>query len=71
MLAAQLGEKFCCGPGASGSYVFLAFVDAFDGRLKILALPFEISRQCLIQSNSGILAVALGVFLQLRSALRF
>jgi hypothetical protein len=71
MLAAKLGEKLNRGAGASGSYILVAFADALDRFLEVLALPFEIGSQGLIERGGRILAMALGVLLKLNPALRF
>src|SRR5271155_3114362 len=70
MLPAHLAKEVSGWPGASGSYVFMASPDTFNGFLEILALPFQISSQSLIERNGRVLATALSVFLKLRLALR-
>jgi len=71
MLTAHLGEKLSGGANASGSYILVAVADTFDRFLEVLALPFEIGRQGLIEGSSGVLAVTLGILIELRTALRF
>jgi hypothetical protein len=70
MLAAQVGEKFGGGTGASGGHIFVALADAFDGLIEILTFPVEIGSQSFIERGGRVLAMALGVFFQLRAALR-
>jgi hypothetical protein len=71
MLAAKLGERLSGGTGTSGGYILLAFVDALDRFLEILTLPLEIGSHGLVERGGRILAMALGVLLQLNPALRF
>jgi len=65
MLPAHLGKKVGGGSGASGFYVFVTSPDAFGGFLEVLALPFQIGGQRVVERGGGVLAMALGVLLQL------
>ena len=70
MFPAHRGEEVSGGASASGSYVFLTSADALNGFLEVLALPFQISRHSLIEGCRRVLTMSLGVFFQLRLALR-
>jgi hypothetical protein len=70
MLPAHFGKEVSGWPSTPGLYVFMPPADTLSGFLEILALPFQVSRQSLIECDDGILAVSLSVFLQLGLALR-
>ena len=69
MLPAHLGKELGGGPGTSGFYVFVTLADAFYGFVEVLALPFQIGSQSLVERGGRILAMSLGVLLQLGLAL--
>ena len=69
MLATHFGEDFGRGAGSSGGHIGIAPADGFDGLFRILALPFEIGTECFVERRGRVLAVALGVLLQLGAAL--
>jgi hypothetical protein len=56
MLAAQVREKLGGGPGAPGSYVFVALADSLNRFREVLPLPFEVGSQGIIESGGRILA---------------
>ena len=59
MFLAHLGKEVGGGAGASGSHVFMASPDTFNGFLKILPLPFQIGSQSFVECDSGVLACLL------------
>ena len=65
MLAAQIGEKLGGGSGPSGFHVLVAATDALDGLRKVLALPFQVGGESIVERRDGVLAAPLGVLLQL------
>ena len=65
MLPGELVEKFVGGPGAIGLYILVALVDSFDGFLVVLAFPFEIIGQGIIEGLSSALPPSTGEFLEL------
>jgi hypothetical protein len=69
MLLVHFGKELSGWPGRAGFHVFMPSADTFNGFLEILALPLQIGRQSFIERCSRVLAVSLGVFLQLRLAL--
>jgi hypothetical protein len=71
MLAPRLGKKFGGGASASGSYIFVAFADAFDSLVEVLMFPVQICGQRFIERGCRILAVSLRIFFELRPAFRF
>jgi hypothetical protein len=71
MFLAHLGKEVSGWASSSSSYVFMAPPDTFNGFLEILAFPFEISSQNLVECDGGVLATAPSVFLKLRLAFRF
>ncbi len=69
MFPAHVGQKIGSASSASGFYVFVASRNTFNCLLKVLTLPFEVSGQDIVESSSGVLAMAVGVLLQLCLAL--
>ncbi len=69
MFPAHVGQKIGSASSASGFYVFVASRNTFHCLLKVLTHPFKISGQDIVESSSGVLAMAVGVLLQLCLAL--
>ena len=69
ILPAHLGKELGGRPSATGVNVVKTATDTFDGFLEILALPFKVRRQHIVEGCGGILPVPLSVVFQLRSAL--
>jgi len=69
MLATKVREKFGGGPGAPGSYIFIALADSLNRFREVLSLPFEVSSQGIIEGGGRILATPFCVLFQLRLTL--
>jgi hypothetical protein len=70
MLAAQIGEKLGGWSGAAGLHILVAATDALSGFCEVLTLPLEIGGQSIVEGCGRVLSAPLGVFFQLRFALR-
>src|SRR5258708_1052443 len=71
MFQAHLTKELRGRASAAGFYVFVPSADAFNGLLKVLAFPFQVSCQSVIQRSRSILAATPGVFFQLCLTFRF
>jgi len=70
MLLAQFFEYLIGWLSTASPEVGVSFPNSRYGLTIILLLPFEICRNDIIQSSCGVLAVALRVSVELRSAFR-
>jgi hypothetical protein len=70
MLLAQFLEDIRSGPGAACFVIGISLANAFYRFPVILLLPFEIVGKDIIEGGNGVLAVPLGIFVQLGLAFR-
>ena len=71
MLPRELIEELIGGLASTSLHVVVALPDAFDGLLRVLALPFEVVGEDVVKSVSSALAAAPSKILELRQSLGF
>ena len=70
MFHAQLFQDFVRRLSAPGLQVIIALPDAFYRFLIVLAFPFEISGQGVIERRGGVLSMPSGIVVELRFTFR-
>ena len=69
MLVAHVVKELVGGSGAPGLHIVVALLDAPNGLLEILALPFQVVDQRFVEDISRSLSTTTGKFLQFGLAL--
>ncbi len=67
---ADLVQKFSSWSSTPGLHVFISLTNALNSFLRVSALPFEIRAQSLIERLDCVLAMTLGVIIELRLPFR-
>jgi len=71
MLATYIAEELVGGPGAAGFHVVIPLLDTSNGFFKILAFPFQVGGQSLIEGFGWSLSSPTREFFQFRLTFGF
>jgi hypothetical protein len=67
---ADLVQKFSSRPSAPGLHVFMASANALNSFLRVSALPFKVRSPSFVECIDRVLAMALGILVELRLPFR-